>query len=250
METITINLLHKLADKYETPKFIENDPIQIPHGHTDKRDIEISAFVTSWISWGNRTSIIRTADFIDRDIFKCRPYEFIMNLRNFEDFQDDARKIYRTFAYSDFYNLCYMLHGIYSTNNDMEEYIDDAMYDLALHHPMFALSDYFFGVKGIPYWEKKSSCKRLNMFLRWMCRKNSPVDFGIWDYDPKDLIIPLDVHVMRAIRTLGLTQRMSPSFKTAVEVTASMTDVFPNDPCRGDFALFGYGKDILRKDNQ
>ena len=240
MEAKTINFLRELAGKYETPEFIKDDPIQIPHRYTDKRDIEISAFVTAWISWGNRTSIIRTADVIDREIFKCKPYEFIMNIRNFEDFQNDSRKIYRTFAYADFYNLCYMLHGIYCTCKDMEEY---EMYEIDFHHPLFALSDYFHGIKGIPYYENKSSCKRLNMFLRWMCRKNSPVDFGVWDYDQKDLIIPVDVHVLRTARALGLTKKNNPTFKVAVEITEAMKEVFPNDPCRGDFALFGAGID-------
>lgn len=241
METKTIKFLRELADKYETPEFIANDPIQIPHRYTDKRDIEISAFVTSWISWGNRTSIIKTADFIDGQIFNHRPYDFIMNIRNFEDFQNDERKIYRTFAYAGFYDLCYMLHGIYSCNKDMEEYMDDAQYDLALHHPVLVLSDYFHGIKGIPYYENKSSCKRLNMFLRWMCRKNSSVDFGVWDYDPKDLIVPVDIHVLRTARKLGLTKKNNPTFNVAVEITDAMKEVFPNDPCRGDFALFGAG---------
>ena len=147
MEEKTINLLRELADKYETPEFIKDDPIQIPHRYTDKRDIEISAFVTAWISWGNRTSIIRTANFIDKEIFKGRPYEFITNKRNFEQFKGDKRKIYRTFAYSDFYDLCYMLHGIYSMDDNMENYTE---YTSEFPHPMFALSDYFYEVKGIP----------------------------------------------------------------------------------------------------
>lgn len=238
MEEKTINLLRKLAGKYETPEFIENDPIQIPHRYTDKRDIEISAFVTSWISWGNRTSIIRTADFIDREIFKGKPYEFIMNLRNFENFQNNTHKIYRTFAYSDFYNLCEMLHMLYSIDDNMENY---TQYTSEFPHPMFALSDYFFGVKGIPFYENKSSCKRLNMFLHWVCRKDSPVDFGIWDFDPKDLIVPIDIHVLRTARKLGLTKKNSPTFNVAVEITDAMKEVFPDDPCRGDFALFGAG---------
>ena len=244
METKTINLLRELADKYETKNFIAFDPIQIPHRYTDKRDIEISAFVTSWISWGNRTSIIRTADFIDREIFKCKPYEFIMNIRNFEDFQNDSRKIYRTFAYSDFYELCYMLHGIYSMDDNMENYTE---YTSEFPHPMFALSDYFYEVKGIPFYENRSSCKRLNMFLRWMCRKNSPVDFGIWDFNLEALIIPVDIHVLRTARKLGLTKKNNPTFYAAVEITEAMKEVFPNDPCRGDFALFGAGinKDML-----
>ena len=238
METKAINLLRELADKYETKNFIAFDPIQIPHRYTDKRDIEISAFVTAWISWGNRTSIIRTADFIDREIFQCKPYEFIMNLRNFEMFQGDSRKFYRTFAYSDFYNLCEMLHMLYSIDDNMENY---TKYTSEFPHPMFALSDYFFGVKGIPFYENKSSCKRLNMFLRWMCRKNSPVDFGIWDFDLKNLIIPVDIHVLRTARKLGLTKKNNPTFNAAVEITEAMKEVFPNDPCRGDFALFGAG---------
>lgn len=240
MEEKTINLLRKLADKYETKNFIAFDPIQIPHRYTDKRDIEISAFVTAWISWGNRTSIIRTADFIDRNIFKCKPYEFIMNLRNFEDFQNDSRKIYRTFAYSDFYDLCHVLHGIYSMDDNMENYTE---YTSEFPHPMFALSDYFFGVKGIPFYENKSSCKRLNMFLRWVCRKDSPVDFGIWDFDPKDLIVPIDIHVLRTARKLGLTKKNNPTFNVAAEITEEMKEAFSNDPCRGDFALFGAGID-------
>lgn len=235
MEAKTINLLRVLADKYETKNFIAFDPIQIPHRYTDKRDIEISAFVTAWISWGNRTSIIRTADFIDREIFKCKPYEFIMNLRNFEEFQDDSRKIYRTFSYADFYNLCYMLHGIYSMNESFESFMDVSYEDY-----LSGLMDYFKGVKGIPQ-KPNSACKRLNMFLRWMCRKNSPVDFGIWDFDPKDLIVPIDIHVLRTARKLGLTKKNNPTFNAAVEITEAMKEVFPNDPCRGDFALFGAG---------
>ena len=118
------------------------------------------------------------------------------------------------------------------------------LYDYKYNHPLRSLLDYFCGIKGIPYLKNNSSCKRLNMFLRWMCRKNSPVDFGIWDYDPKNLIIPLDVHVMQAAQKLGLTKAKTPSFKTAIEITEEMKEAFPNDPCRGDFALFGYGLNI------
>lgn len=244
METKTINLLRELADKYETKNFIAFDPIQIPHRYTDKRDIEISAFVTSWISWGNRTSIIRTADFIDREIFKCKPYEFIMNVRNFEMFYNDEHKIYRTFSYNDFYHLCHELNNLYAKNSDMGACM---LYDYKYNHPLRSLLDYFCGIKGIPYLKNSSSCKRLNMFMRWMCRKNSPVDFGIWDYDPKDLIVPVDIHVLRTARKLGLTKKNNPTFNVAVEITDAMKEVFPNDPCRGDFALFGAGinKDMM-----
>ena len=228
-------MLRELADKYETKNFIAFDPIQIPHRYTDQRDIEISALVTSWISWGNRTSIIRTTDYIDREIFNCRPYEFIMDVRNFEKYKDDSRKIYRTFAYSDFYDLCHVLHGIYSMSETLFYYMDDTYEDF-----MVGFLDEFGYIKGFPS-TLNSACKRLNMFLRWMCRKNSPVDFGIWNYNPQKLIIPLDIHVMQTARQLGLTKANTPSLKAAYEITESMREAFPNDPCRGDFALFGYG---------
>lgn len=237
MEEKTINLLRELADKYETPEFIENDPIQIPHRYTDKRDIEISAFVTSWISWGNRTSIIRTADFIDREIFKCKPYEFITDKRNFKQFVGDTKKIYRTFAYSDFCDLCHILYAIYSMSETLFYYLDDIY---GFDFLMIGFTNEFGHIKGFPN-NLKSACKRLNMFLRWMCRKNSPVDFGIWDFDLEGLIIPVDIHVLRTARKLGLTKKNNPTFNAAVEITEAMKEVFPNDPCRGDFALFGAG---------
>ena len=237
MEEKTIKLLRELADKYETSEFIKNDPIQIPHRYTDKRDIEISALVTSWISWGNRKSIIKTADFIDREIFKGKPYDFIMNMRNFEKYKGDSRKIYRTFAYSDFYDLCDVLHGIYSMSETLFYYMDDTY---GFDFIMIGFTNEFGHIKGFPN-NLDSACKRLNMFLRWMCRKNSPVDFGIWGYDPKKLIIPLDVHVMRAARGLGLTKKKRATLSAAFEITDSLREVFPEDPCRGDFALFGYG---------
>lgn len=239
-------MLRELADKYETSEFIKNDPIQIPHRYTDKRDIEISALVTSWISWGNRTSIIRTADYIDREIFQCKPYKFITDYRNFEKFKGDKRKIYRTYAYSDFYDLCHILYGIYSMSETLFYYMDDTY---GFDFIMIGFTNEFGHIKGFPN-NLDSACKRLNMFLRWMCRKNSTVDFGIWDYDQKELIIPLDTHVMRAARTLGIIKTFTPSLKAAWNITQAMKEVFPQDPCRGDFALFGYGKDVLKKEKR
>lgn len=123
-------------------------------------------------------------------------------------------------------------------------YMNDAYEDF-----LAGFLDKFGHIKGFPN-NAHSACKRLNMFLRWMCRKNSPVDFGIWNYDQKELIIPLDTHVMRAARTLGIIKTFTPSLKAAWDITQAMKEVFPQAPCRGDFALFGYGKDVLKKEKR
>lgn len=114
--------------------------------------------------------------------------------------------------------------------------------------PVQALSAYFNGINGIPDHDKGSACKRLCMFLRWMVRTGSPVDMGIWrKVSPDSLIMPLDTHVHRMALELGLTSRKQADMRTAVEITNAMREVFPNDPARGDFALFGYGVEHKNK---
>lgn len=102
------------------------------------------------------------------------------------------------------------------------------------------LIDMFDNIKGFPK-DKKSACKRLNMLLRWMARQDSPVDLGLWDIDPSKLIIPVDTHVHRMALDLGLTKRRQADMKTALEITDAMREIWPEDPAKGDFALFGYG---------
>lgn len=232
------------ASQYETVKFIESDPIQIPHRYTDKRDIEISAFVTAWIAWGNRKQIISKADFIDRGIFKSHPYEYIMG-GAWREYQASRNSIYRTFRYESFASICRGLFNIYCSHEDMEGWIGSRRGA----QPIDCISNIrnsFYGIQGIPNWLLDSCCKRLCLFLRWMCR-NGPVDLGVWDsLAPADLIIPLDVHVMRMAETLHLLpakagRRFRPTMENAAALTTILDNVFPDDPCKGDFALFGAG---------
>lgn len=233
------------AEQYETAEFIQSDPVQIPHRYDSRVNIEISAFVTAWIAWGSRKQIIQKADFIDREIFKGEPYHYIIGntvapgaAPEWSKYKGDTTNFYRTFTYADFYDLCAQLHKIYSDNDNMEA----GLYKINPAHPLAALQMVFGNVKGVPDMETKSGCKRLCMFLRWMCRKGSPVDFGLWDIcDPRNLIIPLDTHVHKQALRLGLITRRTPDLQTAIEITNRFAEIFPDDPTKGDFALFGYG---------
>lgn len=241
----TRNLILSWADKYETESFVFSDPIQFPRkwyekrhefGHTEgTANVEISAVITSWLSYGNRMHIIDKAGMVDDLMSKSSPYEFIIG-KKYISFKSDIT-MYRFYKWSDFYRLCKRLDNIYKVYGSIGEYLRNRNCDNALQN----LINLFRGVKGFPS-DSTSACKRLCMMLRWLVRHNSPVDIGIWSFlDQSRLLIPLDTHVHRIALELGLTSRKSADMKTAVEITETMKEIFPDDPSRGDFALFGYG---------
>lgn len=233
--------LVKWADKYEVEDFIANDPVQFPRNYIGKR-AEISGFITSWLSFGNRKAIIKAADWLDRD-FCYDPYCWVMT-KQYNFYHNDHRKFYRFLSYDDLYRLGDRLWRLYSEFERME----DMVIAQPGKTPVEALSEYFKGINGIPDYSKGSACKRLCMFLRWMVRTGSPVDMGVWrKVSPESLVMPLDTHVHRMALELGLTSRKQADMKTAVEITNAMREVFPNDPARGDFALFGYGVEHKNK---
>lgn len=240
--------LKRWAEQYETADFINADPVQIPHRYDSRVNIEISAFVTAWIAWGNRKQIIKKADFIDREIFKGEPYHYIVgntvergNRPEWEQYKGSTDCLYRTFTFGDFHDLCARLYDVYTSAGNMEAAIKKA-HETNGETALATLQSLFGSVNGIPDFETQSACKRLCLFLRWMCRKGSPVDFGLWDVcDPRNLIIPLDTHVHKQAIRLGLTKRRTPDLRTAIEITDRFAEVFPDDPAKGDFSLFGYG---------
>lgn len=240
--------LKRWAEQYETADFINADPVQIPHRYDSRVNIEISAFVTAWIAWGNRKQIIKKADFIDREIFKGEPYHYIVgntvergNRPEWEQYKGSTDCLYRTFTFGDFHDLCARLYDVYTSAENMEAAIKKA-HETNGETALATLQSLFGSVHGIPDFETQSACKRLCLFLRWMCRKGSPVDFGLWDVcDPRNLIIPLDTHVHKQAIRLGLTKRRTPDLRTAIEITDRFAEVFPDDPAKGDFSLFGYG---------
>lgn len=246
MDDKLIDMLKCMADKYETADFIASDPVQFPRRYSG-RDAEVSGFVTSWLSFGNRKAIIGAAERMDGE-FGGSPYGWLMD-RRYVKYKGNPKKVYRFLSYHDLYTLCSRLKSLYMGFETME----DMVLAPSRRPPAVKLAYLFSGINGIPVCvEGGSACKRLCMFLRWMVRKNSPVDLGVWrNVNPKDLIIPLDVHVHKTALELGLTSRKKADMKAAIEVTEIMRQIFPEDPTRGDFALFGHGiereREILTK---
>lgn len=239
--------LKRWAEQYETAEFVKNDPVQIPRRYDSRVNIEISAFVTAWIAWGNRKQIIKKADFIDREIFHGAPYHYIVGTDTqgaapeWKQYKGSTESFYRTFTFGDFHDLCARLYDVYTSAESMEAAIKKT-HETNGETALSTLQSLFGSVNGIPDFETQSACKRLCLFLRWMCRTGSPVDFGLWDVcAPRNLIMPLDTHVHKQALRLGLTARRTPDLRTAIEITDRFAEIFPDDPTKGDFALFGYG---------
>jgi len=244
-----IFLLEDRFNKYNQPNFIPNDPISIPHYFNRKQDIEISGFFAAILAWGQRVTIIK----------KCRelmtrmdnaPYDFI------QQHQESDLKIllgfkHRTFNDTDLLYLVYFLQQYYSTHHSLEAAFTGNGTILNQKERLIHFFDTVFGLpeaprrtcKHISTPARKSACKRINMYLRWMVRRDDMgVDFGIWqNIKPADLICPCDVHVGRVARKLGLITRAQTDWETATELTRHLQQFDPNDPVKYDFALFGLG---------
>lgn len=227
----------ELANKYNTVDFIKNDPVQFPHRYTQKRDIEVSAFITQWVAFGNRKQIVKCAETLD-SLFNGAPYDYIMG-EKWRQYENSDARLYRFYTWGDFHDICARLNSLYLKYEDMEQCIDKNADDYSI-----SLRRLFDGVKGIPASATKSAAKRVNMMLRWLVRDDGIVDFGIWKtLDKRNLLIPLDTHVHQQGRAMGITTRNSADITTAKEITDYMKTIFPDDPTLGDFALFGLGVD-------
>ena len=239
------NFLDEMYTKYNTNSFIEKDPIQIPHKYSYKEDIEISAFLTSIISWGNRKMIINNANKM-MTIMGNSPYDFINNAN--EKQIDRISFVHRTFNSYDLKFFIYSLKNIYLKYGGLEKVFllkknEDKMFEsinrfreifFSIDHPKRTL-------KHISNPIKKSSCKRINMFIRWMVR-DCNVDFGLWKSIPKSkLSCPLDTHTLRISQKLGLVKRKTNDLLTLNELDKTLRSFDQEDPVKYDFALFGLG---------
>ncbi|WP_074406024.1 TIGR02757 family protein [Aquimarina megaterium] len=233
---------------YERPKFIETDPIQIPHLYTEKEDIEISGFLTATISWGNRKSILTNSHKL-MSLLGNSPYDFIMNHTeiNLEDFNGF---VHRTFNSTDLSYFITALRHIYTKYDDMEAffklYKEEDNFQTAIHNfkkEFFSLPHPIRTEKHVSDPHKNSAAKRINMFLRWMVRDASAgVDLGIWrNLSPAQLSCPLDVHSGNVARKLGLLTRKQNDGKALLELDTKLRDLDPTDPVKYDYALFGLG---------
>ena len=236
MNQIDIQQLRDWAAEYNRDKFIHSDPVQFPHRYSEAKDIEISAFLTAWISYGNRKCIITKAEELDR-MFGPSPLHFILN-NKYSNYQNNYNSFYRFFKYHDLYEICERMHYCYQKFGSLESALKSTPGQTLVQR----IQNLFININGIPKPEGNSACKRICMFLRWMIRQDKTVDFGIWEsFSPSELIVPLDTHVHQIAKKCGITQRSTPDIKTAMEITDFMKQIFPEDPCLGDFALFGYG---------
>lgn len=241
-------LLDLLYHKYNNKSFIEQDPISIPHKFYLKEDIEISAFFASIMAWGNRTSIITAASKL-MQIMDNSPADFIRNHKE-NDLKKFDNYVYRTVNSGDVQFFITSLQKIYLTKGGLENIF---VINHPSHNSFDAIENFrkiFFEVdhekrteKHISNPLKNSACKRLNLFLRWMVRKdNQGVDFGIWkSLHPSQLICPLDVHSARVARKLNLITRKQTDRLAAEELTKNLVTFCPNDPTKYDYALFGAG---------
>ena len=233
---------------YNHPKFIESDPIQVPHKFNKKEDVEIIGFLTATIAWGNRKSIItnahRMAEFLDYS-----PYDFILN-HTTSDLEKLTGFVHRTFNDQDFKQFIKSLNHTYRNHGGLEsifaKYATKGSLQLSIHH----FKKHFFEINHLPRTEKhvsdplkNSAAKRINMFLRWMVRNdNNGVDFGIWKtIKPSQLSCPLDVHSGNVARKLGLLKRKQNDAKALSELDKNLRKLDSNDPVKYDFALFGLG---------
>ena len=221
--------LVRWADKYNDPAYFHEDPIAFPtrfaemyrRGKADIKDVEIAAIFAAHFAWGRRAMIVRDCTRLF-DEMDWRPYDYVMagNCRN------TGESIHRTVKWSEVAQICSRLRNHYLAGGSLENLGIDG------------IRTGIFGQKE----DSKAPNKKINMMRRWMVRDDGKVDLGLWkDTDPAELLIPLDVHVYDVASALGLTARKQKDIVTVKEITGAFSEIFPGDPCKGDFALFGYG---------
>lgn len=248
-----INFLNSKVEQYNQPSFIKDDPVCIPHLFTKKQDIEIAGFFAATFAWGNRTTIINKSNEL-MQLMNMQPYQFVLHHS-----ADDLKKLllfkHRTFNTTDLLYFIEFFKFHYSNHKSLETAF--TKWGSTIEEMLIGFHHYFFSLEHVPNRTKKhvatpykkSNCKRLNMFLRWMVRNdNNGVDFGIWKtIAPAILICPVDVHVARVAKRFNLIHRKQMDWSTAIELTEYLRTLDANDPVKYDFALFALG--VIEKYN-
>lgn len=243
------NFLDSKVELYNQVEFITLDPILIPHKYTKKQDLEIAGFFAATLAWGQRITVINKC----KEILKMMdnaPHQFLLqhkpsDLKPFENFK------HRTFNSTDALYFIESLSTYYRAHESLEDAFVGLKNDptiesglINFHNQFFSLPDFpARTIKHVSTPARKSACKRLNMYLRWMVRQDAKgVDFGIWKkINPSQLICPCDVHVERVARKLNLIRGKGMNWQTALELTSNLRKLDPIDPVKYDFALFGLG---------
>jgi len=245
------DFLKSKVTQYNTPAFIKDDPVCIPHLFTKIQDIEIAGLFAAAFAWGNRTIIIKKSKELLQRMDNA-PYDFVQN----HDDQDLKRLLgfkHRTFNDTDLLYFIHFLHNHYAYNTSLESAFTGGMnkQDETTENALNYFFKYFFSLEDAPARtrkhiaspNKKSTCKRLNMFLRWMARQDkNGVDFGIWkNISPAQLVCPVDVHVARVAYRFNLLKRNKIDWQAGLELTDYLRKLDSADPVKYDFALFGLG---------
>jgi uncharacterized protein (TIGR02757 family) len=241
------SFLEEKCNLYNRPSFIDSDPVVVPHLFTRNQDIEIAGFLTATIAWGNRKSIVTNGRRLMR-LMDDSPYDFLVGAGP-EDFKPFLRFVHRTFNGDDCLFFITALQNIYKKHHSLEP-LFSTMNELGAAHAIGVFRNTLLSFPHLHRSEKHisnpaagSATKRINMFLRWMVRRDDRgVDFGLWkSVSASSLICPLDVHSGRVARKLGLLQRKASDWKAAEELTSRLRKFDPADPVKYDFALFGLG---------
>ena len=217
------------AEEYNDPKYFQEDPIIFPtrfaqmhgEGKASVADVEIAALLSSHLAWGRRAMIVRDCDRMFEEM-AWRPYDYVM----YGEYRDEDVSLHRTIKWSEFAGICSRLRGIYESRDSIE-----GLTDMEIRCRIFGQKE-----------DRKAPNKKISMMKRWLVRDDGRVDLGVWkESDKTRLILPLDVHVYDQATALGLTGRRQKDIVTAQESTDAFKEIWPEDPCKGDFALFGYG---------
>ena len=243
------SFLDSKVDQYNQPGFIKNDPVSIPHQYTKKQDIEISGFLAAALAWGQRITIINKTSVL-LEMMDNSPHDFLLH-HTLDELIPFQKFKHRTFNGTDALYFIEFLSQFYKKNESLESAFSVEVSGDTVEQNLINFYHLFFGLPDFPGRtrkhlatpERKSACKRINMFLRWMVRKdNKGVDFGLWTkISPSQLICPCDLHVERVARKLKLIRRKQMNWETALELTTNLRKLDPLDPVKYDFALFGLG---------
>jgi len=247
------DFLDSKVEQYNQPSFIKDDPVSIPHLFTKKQDIEVAGFFASIFAWGSRTIIISKSKEL-MQLMEMHPYDFICD-HSPKDLKSLLQFKHRTFNTIDLLYFIEFLKYHYTQYPSLEkaflQNISSPNDENLIEQSLINFHHYFFSLEHVPSRtkkhiatpEKKSNCKRLNMFLRWMVRNDKKgVDFGIWKrIKPSQLICPIDVHVARVAKKLQLLQGKQVDWQAALDLTKYLRSLDPRDPVKYDFALFGLG---------
>lgn len=246
-ENNLVDFLNSKVKQFNQSSFIKDDPVSIPHLFRKKQDIEIAGFFAAIFAWGNRTTIINKSKDL-MNLMENQPYDFCLHHQP-SDLKPFLHFKHRTFQATDLLYFIEFFKSHYSVNKTLESAFTTQ--GDTVEKMLSGFHRYFFSLENVPPRtkkhiatpERKSTCKRLNMYLRWMVRKDhNGVDFGIWNnISPSQLICPIDLHVARVARRFDLLKRKQTDWLAAVELTESLKKFDPLDPVKYDFALFGIG---------